>query len=76
VGSEMCIRDSESMKCYFMPSDKEAYFQSDVFGKVLAFVQQRPRQCKMKEYKTRLILRIDEIRTVDEAIALISQMEG
>ena len=62
------------MKCYFMPSENEAYFQSEVFGKVLAFVQQRPLQCQMKEYKTRLILRIEEIRTVDEAIVLINQM--
>lgn len=76
LGFEKVTLKNESMKCYFMPSDNEAYFQSDVFGKVLAFVQMRPRQCKMKEYKTRLILRIEEIRTVDEGISLISQMEG
>jgi len=76
LGFEKVTLKNESMKCYFMPSDNEAYFQSDVFGKVLAFVQQRPRMCKMKEYKTRLILRIEEIRSVDEGIALISQMEG
>ena len=74
LGFEKVTLKNESMKCYFMPSENEAYFQSEVFGKVLAFVQQRPRQCQMKEYKTRLILKIEEIRTVDEAIAIINQM--
>lgn len=75
LGFEKVTLKSESMKCYFMPSENQAYFQSETFGKVLAFVQQRPRQCKMKEYKTRLILRIEEITTVDAAIQLLSQMQ-
>ena len=74
LGFEKVTLKGETMKCYFMPSDREAYFQSETFGKVLAFVQSRPRQCKMKEYKTRLILRIEEITTVDSAIDLLSQM--
>lgn len=76
LGFEKVTLKGESIKCYFMPSDNEAYFQSDTFGKVLAFVQQRPRQCKMKEYKKRLILRVEEIETVDKAIDLLSQMKG
>ena len=74
LGFEKVMLKNESMKCYFMPSDNEAYFQSEAFGKVLAFVQNHPRKCQMKEYKTRLILKIEEITTVEAAIHLLQQM--
>ncbi len=76
LGFEKVILKNESMKCHFVPSDKEAYFQSETFGKVLSFVQQHPRQCKMKEYKTRLILKIDEVLTVNEGKDWLAQMLG
>lgn len=76
LGFEKVTLKGDAMKCYFMSSDNEAYFQSDTFGKVLAFVQKRPRQYKMKEYKKRLILRIEEISTVETAIQLLAQMKG
>jgi len=76
LGFEKVILKNESMKCHFVPSDKEAYFQSETFGKVLAFVGQHPRECKMKEFKTRLVLRIDEVLSVNEAKDWLSQMLG
>ena len=74
LGFEKVILKNESMKCYFMPSDNEVYFQSETFGKILTFVQTRPKKCQMKEYKTRLILKIDEITTVEQAIHMLEQM--
>ncbi|MBO3698772.1 transcription-repair coupling factor [Roseivirga sp. E12] len=74
LGFEKVVMKNEVMKCYFMPSDNEAYFQSPTFGKILAFVQQHPRKSKMKEYKTRLILTFSEVMSVDEGKALLNQM--
>jgi len=74
LGFEKVIIKNESMKCHFMPSDKEAYFQSETFGKIIAFIQQHPKRCKMKEYKTRLILKIDEVLTVNEAKDWLTKM--
>ncbi|OEK07097.1 transcription-repair coupling factor [Roseivirga misakiensis] len=74
LGFEKVVLKNEAMKCYFLPSDNEAYFQSPTFGKILAFVQKRPKTSKMKEYKTRLILTFNEIKSVDEGKALLNQM--
>ncbi len=74
LGFEKVTMKNGSLKCYFVPSDNEKYFQSPVFGKILAYVQAHPRKCHMKEYKKRLILRIDEVLIVEEAIALLEQM--
>lgn len=74
LGFEKISIKNESLKCYFLPSDNERYFQSPAFGKVLAYVQMHPRKCQMKEYKTRLILRIDEVLTIHDGIEILKQM--
>ncbi|MGW8123424.1 transcription-repair coupling factor [Roseivirga echinicomitans] len=76
LGFEKVVIKNESMKCYFLPSDNERYFQSPVFGKVIAYVQAHPRSCHMKEHKTRLILRIDEVLTVRKAIEILQNMSA
>lgn len=74
LGFEKVVLKNEAMKCYFVPSEKDAYFQSATFGKIIAFVQQHPRQFKMKEYRTRLILTVNEVLSVNEAKDWLGQM--
>ncbi len=74
LGFEKIVLKNGNMKCYFVPSENEKYFQSPVFGRVLAFVQGNSKRCKMKEYKTRLILTIQEVLTVQEGIDLLQRV--
>jgi len=74
LGFEKVLLKNGNMKCYFVPSDNEKYFQSPVFGRVLAFVQGNSKRCKMKEYKTRLILTVQEVLTVQEGIDLLERV--
>jgi transcription-repair coupling factor (superfamily II helicase) len=74
LGFEKISIKNESLKCYFLPSDNERYFQSPAFGKVLGYVQTHPKKCQMKEYKTRLILRIDEVLTIHDSIDILKEM--
>ncbi len=76
LGFEKVMIKNQSLKCYFMPSDNETYFQSPVFGKILTYAQMNPKRSKMKEYKTRLILRIEEVLTIEEAKSIFAEMEG
>ena len=74
LGFEKVVLKNELMKCYFVPSDNEKYFQSSIFSNVIKYVQANPRKCQMREYKKRLILTIEEVSTVDMAIELLSLM--
>ena len=74
LGFEKVTMKNQTMKCYFMPSENEAYFQSATFGNILAYVQQHSRKSKMKEFKTRLILSMDEVLSIDEAIGILQEM--
>ena len=65
---------NQALKCYFLPSDNEAYFQSTVFGKILTYAQMHPKRCKMKEYKARLILKIEEVLSIEEAKSIFQEM--
>ncbi|MDQ3392850.1 MAG: transcription-repair coupling factor, partial [Bacteroidota bacterium] len=62
------------MKCYFLPSDNEAYYKSDIFGKILKFVQQYSKKCKMREIKNRLILTVEDINSIDNAKNTLDKM--
>ncbi len=67
LGFEKLVIKNGIMKCYFLPPEKEKYFKSDTFGKVLAFIQTQGKYCKIKEAKNRLILIINEVNTIEKA---------
>jgi transcription-repair coupling factor (superfamily II helicase) len=75
LGFEKLTLKNEKLRAYFI-SNKDDYFNSDTFGKILSFVQQHSRQCKMKDSAGKAMLLVDNIKTVDEAIELLSQMNG
>ena len=74
LGFEKIILKNESMKCYFISSDNADYFNSDIFGKILAFVQANPQRCKMKEFKSKLILSIEEVREIEDAMEIVKSL--
>ncbi len=75
LGFEKLSLKNEKMRAYFI-STKDAYFSSDVFGQILAFVQKNSKQCKMKDSAGKAMLIIDAVKTVDAAIELLSRMAG
>lgn len=74
LGFEKLHLKGEKLKAYFVSSDKEAFFKSEIFGNILAYVQSHPKSCRLKEHKTRLILTIDEVTNVDQAKQILANM--
>lgn len=75
LGFEKLSLKNEKLRAYFI-STRDEYFSSDVFGKILNFVKAHSRQCKLKDQAGKAMLLIDNIKTVDAAIELLSQMAG
>lgn len=75
LGFEKLSLKNEKLRAYFI-SNKDEYFNSDTFGKILSFVQKNSRQCKVKDSAGKAMLVVENIRTVDAAIELLSQMSG
>jgi transcription-repair coupling factor (superfamily II helicase) len=75
LGFEKLSLKNEKMRAFFI-SNNDKYFDSDIFGHILSFVQKHARQCKIKDSAGKAVLLVDGIKTVDAAIELLQQMAG
>ena len=76
LGFEKIILKNETMKGHFLSKDNESYFNSEIFGGILSFVNSHPRKCRMKEHKNKLIITVDEVSSIDEAMNVLSAMKS
>lgn len=73
LGFEKLTLKNGKLKGYFL-TGKDEYFKSDVFGKILSYVQAHPRQCRMKDTAGKLLLTIENISSVSAAMNALRQM--
>jgi transcription-repair coupling factor (superfamily II helicase) len=74
MGFDKLTLKAQSIKAQFVPGDKETYYQSDIFGKMLAFVKDNTKNCKLAETKGRLILTVFEIKTAKAALEMFRKL--
>ncbi|MBX2944471.1 MAG: transcription-repair coupling factor [Cyclobacteriaceae bacterium] len=75
VGFEKLTLKGGKLRGYFV-SSKEEYFNSEVFSKVLQYVQTHPRSCKLREQAGKPLLVIDSVEQVEKAIEILHHMIG
>ncbi|MGL1884902.1 MAG: transcription-repair coupling factor [Reichenbachiella sp.] len=73
LGFERLIIKNSRMRCYFPPQGNEGYYTSPVFGQVMSYVQQNPKDYQIKEVKGKLML---IITGVDDVEVSITQLEN
>jgi transcription-repair coupling factor (superfamily II helicase) len=73
LGFEKITLKNEKLKGYFI-SGKDEYYKSEVFGKILSYVQKHPKQCRMKDTAGKLLLTIEQILSVESAMDALDQM--
>lgn len=74
IGFEKISFKKQTLKGYFVNNPKSSYFESEQFGKVLAFVGANPAICNLKEVKGQLRLALSNVNTIDYALHLLKQM--
>jgi transcription-repair coupling factor (superfamily II helicase) len=73
LGFEKLSLKSERLRAFFV-TNRDAYFNSDTFGRILNFVKAHSRRCKIKDSAGKAMLILEDIKTVDSAIELLLQM--
>jgi transcription-repair coupling factor (superfamily II helicase) len=73
LGIERIVLKAEIMICYFPSDQKSGYFQSDIFGRILKYVQAHPKTCRMKK-DGKLTLTFNSILRVSEAVDLLKEI--
>ena len=76
LGIEKLVLKASQMKCYLLPSSKESFYNSLIFGSMMKFAQLHPKSCKIKEHKNRLILSVDQVLSIQKAQHLLKAMKN
>ncbi len=76
LGFEKLILKNGLMKCYIVGLDNEDYFKSETFGKIIQYVQQHPKRCRIKETKKRPILSVERTENTDQAISILNEINS
>jgi len=74
LGFEKLTLKNNLMKCYFVSLNNEEYFKSETFGRIIQYVQQHPKRCRIKETKKRPILSIEDIEDTQQAIDTLDKI--
>lgn len=76
IGLERLYMKNGILRGYFISNPDSDYYQTEKFGKILMFVQQNPKACKMKEIKGKLALTFNQIRSIEEAFATLQKINN
>ena len=74
IGFEKISLKKNTLKGYFVSNPKSSYYESDQFGKVLAFVQAHTAISNLKEVKGQLRLALSNVNSIDYALHLLKEM--
>ena len=75
LGFEKISLKNEKLRGYFVVGN-DAYFKSEVFGKVLSFVQGHSKRCRLKETGSKLLLTVENILSVEGAIEILGPLSS
>lgn len=73
LGFEKISLKNGKLRAYFI-SGNDDYFKSDIFGRILDYVQLHPRITRMKDTAGKLIFTVENISSVEKALAVIAQI--
>ncbi len=75
LGFEKLILKNGKLAAWFVSNQKSLYYQSEIFSKILQFVQLNPRNCSVKQGEEKLTLSIEKIKSIDEAMEMLRKMK-
>lgn len=75
LGFEKIVMKNSAFAAYFPDEKKQGYYQSELFSKILAFVQRNAQRCKMKQTSKNLILGVQHIAGIAHAKKLLLEIQ-
>lgn len=74
IGFEKITIKGGKLRGYISDKKPPSYFQSEQFGNVLRYVKKHPRESNMKEIKNKLLISVEQVRSIARAKEVISEM--
>ncbi len=74
IGFEKLTLKNNTLKGQFPNSEKQEYYNSERFGKVISFLQGNPKIAKLKEINQKQLMIFENVRNIEEAIAVLNKI--
>lgn len=74
LGFEKVRIKNNTLRGYVPVQNNDAYFQSELFGNILKYVQTHPKKCQFKEVKAQMVVTFQEIDTVNRAKEVLNRV--
>ncbi len=74
LGFEKIIMKNERLTGYFISNQESPFYRSEKFTRILQYVQQNPRLCRMKEARDKLTLTFVNVDTVSMALKVLREI--
>ncbi|HLF33886.1 MAG TPA: transcription-repair coupling factor [Cyclobacteriaceae bacterium] len=74
IGFEKIMLKNNTAKAYFINTGKDDYYKSEVFGSIIKYVQQHPKNCRFREVNNKPTLTLNSISSVSQAMAAFQEL--
>lgn len=74
LGFEKMLFKNNTLKCFFISNEKSAFYASGRFTRTLAYIQEHPQKCVLKQTPRYLILTFRKVGHMDQARFLLQDM--
>lgn len=75
VGIEKIYLKGGRMKLFFVETDKKTFYQSDIFGNILTYINSTIFKCRMQEENHRMVIIVENIKEIETALTFIKGMQ-
>jgi transcription-repair coupling factor (superfamily II helicase) len=74
LGFEKMILKNEDLRCYFINRPDSPYFESDIFRRILDYIQKYTNKAKLKQAGKHFLLVVDDMRSMAELLKFLRRM--
>lgn len=74
LGIEKIIFKNNLLYLYFVSNQESIFFQSQIFSKILMWLQDNPKKAKMKEGREKLYLTLNSIKSIKEVKEVVEEI--
>ena len=76
LGIERLVLKGGDMRAFFVGDDNRAYYASNAFGRLLAYMQQNVRRTQLKEANGKRSMIVAGVAGVSEALRVLTEIES
>jgi transcription-repair coupling factor (superfamily II helicase) len=74
LGFEKMMLKNEVLRCYFISRPDSPYFESDLFRRILQYIQTETNKAKLKQVGKLFVLQINDIKSMQEMLVFLKRM--